>query len=699
LTASVDRAFRQALGALQTGNVADAAKALQKVLHQQPQHVGALNLYSVLLTKTGQFAEAERYIKRALQENSRSDASFYNYGVILNALKRPQEAIEQFDKALALNPSVAETWNGRGEAQARLEQNQEAIGDFDKALALDPRLIEALVNKARALAALEQYETALGVVDQALALRPDHALAWLARANVLADDNRLDEALAACERVIAAKPDLPEAWVSRGSVYSKLDRPQEALVSYDKAVQLRPENAEAWSSRGSVLLKLHRNHDARIAFDKALELAPDSAFAWLGRGDVLVEFSRYDDALMAFNKAIELKSDFAAAHSSMSHLLRIMGRMDEAQDALRQAIKLKPDNGVFYQNLIEMKKIGPGDPDLAAMEELDTERLSNADRKLLHFALGKAYADLRDYRRSFRHYLAGNAAERASIEYNEPATFAYFDDIEKNFTPELIAAKSGMGLPSSRPIFVVGMPRSGSTLVEQILASHSQVTGAGEIDAFSNAIVDSVIDLHHADGSQMRFPGFASALSETTIKSIGEKYLERLAAFAPQGERATDKMLMNYFYVGLIHLALPNAVILHTVRDPVDTCISCFSKKFTYGINYTYDLGELGRYYTRYRRLMEHWHRVLPVGRILDVKYEDVVADLEGQARRILAHCGLQWEDRCLAFHETERPVRTASVGQVRQPIYKSSVGRWREYEDYLGPLLQGLGMQEPAEV
>jgi Sulfotransferase family len=275
------------------------------------------------------------------------------------------------------------------------------------------------------------------------------------------------------------------------------------------------------------------------------------------------------------------------------------------------------------------------------------------------------------------------------VSYDEKAAVGFFDRIEAVFTPALTRDKKGLGESSSRPIFVIGMPRSGTTLVEQILASHPAVHGAGELSA-----LDTVVQSVRGPGNTpTAFPEFVTAADGPALRRIGLSYLAELQRIAPDGERVTDKMPSNYYYAGLIHLALPNAKIIHCVRDPVDTCVSCYSKLFSGAQIHTYDLAELGRYYRRYERLMAHWRRVLPKGRILDVRYEDVVADLEGQARRILAYCALPWDDRCLAFHRTERPVRTASATQVRRPIYNTAVGRWRAYADDLGPLLAALGI------
>jgi tetratricopeptide (TPR) repeat protein len=381
----------------------------------------------------------------------------------------------------------------------------------------------------------------------------------------------------------------------------------------------------------------------------------------------------------------------------MSCVLKDLGHLREAQEAYLEALRLDPSLADVYVNLADSKTFEPGDPHLSAMEALaaKTEGLSKTDRMQLDFALGKARADLEDYGRSFKHLLAGNAAKRATISYDENAAFALFDQIETVFTRELIARKSGRGDPSTLPIFVIGMPRSGTTLIEQIIASHPQVHGAGELQTLDEVILTA----RGADGNTTPYPQFVPALDGSALRQIAVRYLTELRALAAKSGQInsaflTDKMPSNYFFVGLIHLALPNAKILHTVRDPVDTCVSCFSKLFSGEQTYSYDLGELGRYYRRYEQLMGHWRRVLPTDRILDVCYEDVVADLEAQARRIIAYCGLPWDDGCLSFHKTARPIRTASATQVRQPIYQNAVGRWRVYEEHLGPLLIALGIE-----
>jgi len=478
-----------------------------------------------------------------------------------------------------------------------------------------------------------------------------------------------------------------------------MKRYDEALADYDRAIALRPDYAGAFLNHGVTLHELKRYEEALASYDRALTVWPDYALALSYRGITLQKLRRFEEALAHYQRALVLKPDLVDAYNNMGNMLKEQGQFQEAQKAYLEALRLDPTAAIVYGNLADGKTFKPGDPHLAAMEALAAkeEGLSKADRMQLDFALGKAYADLKDYHRSFKRLLAANASKRATISYDEASALNFFDRIEAVFTREMIATKSGGGDASPMPIFVLGMPRSGTTLVEQIIASHPMVHGAGELQTLNDIIPTA----RGPDGEVIPFPEFVPALDASGLKQIGARYVAAVRELAPKGataERVTDKLPSNYYFVGLIHLALPNAKIIHTIRDPVDTCISCFSKLFTEGNSHTYDLVELGRHYQRYEQLMKHWRHVLPQGRILDVRYEDIVTDLEGQARRILAHCGLPWDDRCLLFHETDRPIRTASAVQVRQPIYNSAVGRGRVYEEHLGLLLSALGIVNSAE-
>ena len=308
----------------------------------------------------------------------------------------------------------------------------------------------------------------------------------------------------------------------------------------------------------------------------------------------------------------------------------------------------------------------------------ESDTFPDEQRAELHFALAKAYRDLGNHEQSFCHLLQGNALVRKTMSYDETQALALLTRTREIFNREVFAARKCLGDPSPVPVFIFGMPRSGSTLVEQILASHPEVFGAGEITDFHQALVTL--------GAEQNL---SPDLGEAELRRIGGDYVAAVISRAPSARRISDKMPANFRYAGLIHLALPRARMIHARRDPVDTCLSCFMQRIPQ--SYTYDLGELGRYYRAYERLMAHWRKVLPASVMLEVDYEDVVEDLEAQARRIVAHCGLEWNEACLSFHKTERPVHTASVVQVRQRLYRGGVGRWLPYKDMLRPLLDEL--------
>jgi hypothetical protein len=365
-----------------------------------------------------------------------------------------------------------------------------------------------------------------------------------------------------------------------------------------------------------------------------------------------------------------------------------LGRLTEAREAAERAVALAPREPLHFRQLGEVRKYGAGDPYLATLQALAREEASLPVGKQidLHFALAKAHADVGLVEDEFQSLLKGNKLKRAQVDYNEAAVLGEIDRAGEVFSSEFLRAAPACER-SAKPIFIIGMPRSGTTLVEQILASHPQVFGAGELTLFERMIGEVRAPAQQA----IAYPEIALQMTGQQFRELGSRYLAGIERLAPAASHITDKMPTNFIFAGLIHLALPDATIIHAVRDPVDTCISCFSKLFTEGHLQTYDLAELGRYYRHYDALMAHWHRVLPAGRILDVSYEETVADVEAVARRVVAHCGLPWDPACLDFHRTERVVRTSSATQVRKPIYTSSVGRRHAYGEQLAPLLAEL--------
>jgi tetratricopeptide (TPR) repeat protein len=548
----------------------------------------------------------------------------------------------------------------------------------------NPQSASAHFNTANVLFELKRYEDALASCERALAIQPDFAQALSNRGNVLFKLQRYDQALVSYDQALAIQPDFAQALSNRGNVLFELKRYEDALASCERALAIQPDFAQALSNRGNVLFKLQRYDQALASYDRALAIRPDFAEAHHGRGIVLstFEFKRYDEALASYDRALAIRPDFAEAHHGRGIVLRRFGRIEEAQPPLEKAVELAPRRVEFVCSFAESRRFVDSDPHLTLIEALarDMGSLSEEDQTYLHFALGKVYADLGHHERSFAHLIKGNALKREQIVYDEAAALAQLERIREVFTAEALRKGRGSGNPSAVPVFIIGMPRSGSTLVEQILATHPKVYGAGELDDFQAAVA-SLRGLNRA----------RTGLGVKELRWIGTRYLERVVAMVPAAKRITDKMPANFRYVGLIHLALPNARIIHIRRDPIDTCLSCFSILFAHDQFFTYDLAELGRYYRAYATLMEHWREVLPLGQMLEVQYEELVTNFEPLARRIVAHCGLEWDDACLEFHKTQRPIWTASVDQVRRKIYLSSVGRWRPHDGLLRPLSEAL--------
>jgi tetratricopeptide (TPR) repeat protein len=568
---------------------------------------------------------------------------------------------------------------------------------IDEALRVRPNTVDALINRGCMQSALGDAAGALATYQKALALNPQSALAHSNMSVLLRQRGQGAEALAHCDAALALAPDYADAWNNRGNVLYDLKRWQDALASYDRAVAVQPRIAESHLGRGNALRRLSRYDEALVAYDRALVLKPGSAETLCNWGSALAELNRFDAAEAKFRRAVALNPGFAEAYNNLGLILKECGRLVEAREAIEQAIRLSPATTSYYHNLGEIKSFVAGAPHITALERLAEQAaaLRTSDRIHLHFALAKAYEHTGRFEDAFRQLLAANAFKRRQIGYDEPATLARMERTSGLFTRDFIVARNGSGAPSPVPVFIVGMPRSGTTLIEQILASHPDVYGAGELRLFEQAV--RAVGIALADAR--RFPDMVLAMSGEHFRALATHYLDGLLRNAPEASRIVDKMPGNFLFTGLIHLALPHAAIIHAVRDPIDTCVSCFSVHFTRGQPHTSDLAELGRYYRHYRALMAHWHRVLPAGRIFEVRYEDLVDDVEGVAQCILAHCGLAWDARCLDFHRTERAVRTASAAQVRQPIYQSSVGRWRRYANFLGPLLSELEPSSAATI
>jgi tetratricopeptide (TPR) repeat protein len=474
-------------------------------------------------------------------------------------------------------------------------------------------------------------------------------------------------------------PEHPGALHGLGLIALRENRYADAAGWLGPASKAAPDNPAIRNDLGQALLQLGRYEEALKSFRAALRIAPENAAALNGAGDALNILGRPDEAQTAFNRILSRDAGNAAAHFGLASALSQTGKTAEARAELEHAIAIAPGRATYHRALADIARFAENDPRLPPLEALvrDEQKLPDDQKVELHFALAKAYDDLKRTDAAFSHLEKGNALRRRLVLYDENVVADFFAALKVAFPAERLQ-RADDGEASAVPIFIVGMPRSGTTLVEQILASDPSVVGAGELTHLQDLIVEG-------------FAGQNYPLNIENTRRLGEEYVRRLGKLPPGIKHVVDKFPGNFQHIGLIRLALPNAKIVHVRRDPMDTCFSCYSKLFLNGLNHTYDLGELGRYYRMYDALMAHWRSALPEGTMLDVQYETLVGDFENQVRRVVEFCGLAWSERFLSFHENGRAVRTHSQAQVRQPLFTTSIGRWRTYEKHLKPLRDAL--------
>jgi tetratricopeptide (TPR) repeat protein len=558
------------------------------------------------------------------------------------------------------------------------------------------------VEEAFQIASVLQNEGRFSEADRLyqfiLAVMPTHYASLFRLGTLRSRTNQMDDAVDLLGRAVAAKPDSVPALGLLGIVLSTLNRDDEAIACYERALAINPEHTVVLYSFGAALQRRGQSEQGILQLERAVAINPDYAVAHFALANILHGRDRLSEAIVHYEKVLTLQPRNDAAHNDLAVAFQALGRIEDAGQAYERALEHAPRNCGAHFNLAHLRRFTTGDRRLVALEKLaeDIATLDTKDQISLHFSLGKAFGDLAQHERSFRHLRDGNALKRAQLTYDEDDVLSLFKRIRTTFTPELMRQQSGGGCHSDVPVFVVGMPRSGTTLVEQILASHSKVHGAGEIETFHQAMEKFGL----RNGTAAKFPDFIPAMSPDALHDLGCDYIELTKSAVPDAERIVNKVTLNFQYVGLIHLTLPDARIIHIRRDPLDTCFSCFSLLFAdSSLPFTYDLGELGHYYRGYAAVMEHWRNVLPPGVMIEVQYEDLIDDIEGQARAIADCCGLPWEDACLAFHESRRPVRTASSVQVRERLYRTSIGRWRPYAAFLQPLIEALNSAAPGNV
>lgn len=691
---SIEQAMALATQHQSQGRLAEAERVLRQILQAQPQHALALHLLGVIAHQAGKPDLAIKLIEEAIKHNSDIALFHANLGEMYRQAGRLDDALRHGERAVALDPDMVAAHGNLGIACYDRKDYDRAEACQRRALALDPRFAPALNNMGSICRARKQPDAAMDWYRQAIAANPQHVESLSNLGAVLLEEERADKAVEPLEQALRLNPNHAEALCNLGMVRNVLDRYDAAFALFHKALQIHPDYAEAYIGLARFHHEKEHMAEAERCARRAVELAPQRAEMCSQLGSIYTEMARSDEAREMFEKSLAINPECNEALIGLGHLCMERGDMDKAEALFRQALALKEDNLPARFHLAQVRKVTAGDANLVALETAEqtacdpAHPLSPKKWITLHFALGKCYDDSKQYDQAFPHFLEGCRLKRATYKYDANAVTRHFDAIRRAFNPDTLDRLRGAGNASELPIFVLGMPRSGTTLTEQILASHPDVHGAGELP--------DLLAIAQRPVNAAGFPENILAIERAQLTAWGADYVAGLRRHAPEAKHITDKMPANFFAIGLIHLMLPRAKIIHVNRNPVDTCLSCFTRLFNRKQNQTYDLAELGRYYVDYARLMNHWRQVLPAGAFLDVQYEAIVADPEAQARRLLDYGGLEWNAACLDFHKHQRSIRTASVTQVRQPIYKTSVERWRHYEKYLGPLLDALGNLVP---
>ncbi len=533
---------------------------------------------------------------------------------------------------------------------------------------------------------------AMQAYQEALTQRAVYPEVYNNLGTLLQQDRKLEEAEHALRKAIQQSPRYVEAHNNLAQLLSSQKQDVEALRVLGDTLKFAPKNPQTLLLTAKVQLRRNNLPAAEQAVRLALQEEAENPEALTVLGQILHETDRYDEAIEVLEKALKKNPENPETLNFYGVALKSVGRLDEAREYILKALKLNDAMYGAYANLNDLVDFSEGvGEELFNRMEAIFEAVDNAEAEqflALHFAYAKALDDRGQHEKALEHYVTGGRMKRKQLDYKEADTFGFFDSIRAAFPKEAFENRKYEGLDDDRPVFIVGMPRSGSTLVEQILSSHPDVYGAGEVKHLSRALGQ----LRDRFPSLPKYPEMAGKLTPAQFDIVAKSYQHALAQGAGKAKRITDKLLTNYFFLGLINLLFPKAKIIHTRRDPVDTCLSGFTKLFKDDMPHSYDLSELGRYYGKYRELMEHWEQVLPEGFMTTVAYEDVVADTEKEAKRLIAFLGLEWNDKCVDFHKSERPVKTASVAQVRKPIYKTSVERWKKYGPGLQPLVDAIG-------
>jgi tetratricopeptide (TPR) repeat protein len=634
----------------------------------------------------GRAATAERQL-RAIQAAAPGEVnSLRLLGIALLDQDKVAAAMETLERAVAAAPQFWQARTDLARARRRAGQLEIARGELQRVVAAVPALQAAWLAYGDVLVDLEKYPDARVAYERARLCDPHARRIDEATAALVAEDRKAAELI--FREILQEDASHVAAVCGLAAVSLTAGRADDALRLLRHALKQSAHLPLAWRGLCQAMVDLGRLPEAEAAVRHLLKIESENPQNWVLLGSVCARLMRQADALPAFEEAARLNPREVRLPLSIGHVHKTLGHRRESEDAYKACLLLDPSFGEAYWSLADLKNYFFSDAEIAAMQALlKGEGGEDADQAQLHFALGRAFEHRKNYAAAFEHYASGNRRRRKTVPFDIEMFENKTGRVRDCFDVGFFSQRAGTGIPDPSPIFVVGLPRSGSTLVEQILASHSSIEGTFELPN----VLTIVREFDHANPQHDAYPESVRGLPLEQFAILGRRYIEETAPIRSGRPRFIDKMPNNFSHVGLIYAILPNATIIDVRRHPMDACFSTFKQYFAEGQSFSYDLEDLGRYYRCYLSLMDHWDAVLP-GTVLHLHYEELVRDPETNIRRLLTHCGLEFEPACLAFHETKRPVRTASAEQVRQPLYSSGVGYWKHFEPQLEPLRRALG-------
>jgi len=641
------------------------------------------------LLGAGKLEDAQTLIDNILAESPDDANALYTFAVIQRLKKQHLDALKTLDQVLQQQPKLARAYQERALNELSLNNPMPAGKALEAAVALDPSLLKSWTllvplykasGSSKAIQAQEQVDFLKTLPRELLT-----AISYLSA-------DRLLEAERVCRAFLMENKTHVEGMRLLAEIATRNNILEDAEFLLESVIAFEPDHLDGNIQYAHILLRRQRFHKAYDQAKKVFDNYPQAkertqpvyASACFGVG-------RNEEAISQYLEMVEATPTNAQLFISLGHIYNTQGHPDKAAEAFKQAYKINPKFGDAYWSLANTKSYKFDDQQITAMQSSEASSdIPSLDQIQINFALGKAFEDRHDYKQAFHHYAKGNDLKKPTTHYVAEQLQRRIDSQISICTQAFLESKKDLGNNSADPIFIVGLPRSGSTLLEQILASHSQVDGTMEL----HNILDLAKRLRGRDNENdenPRYPQIITELDNSYFERFGDQFMQDTQVYRESAPFFTDKMPNNFFHIGLIKLILPNAKIIDARRHPMACCFSGFKQLFGEGQEFSYGLADIGNYYRQYVTLMDHWDQVLP-DFVLRVQHEDVVEDLETQVRRILDFCGLPFEEACLDFHKTERSVRTPSAEQVRQPIYKTGLDQWRNFEEHLQPLIDALG-------